>query len=104
MRSNDVDAAINLTQFPCVVSGPQGVRSITENDYRRMMSQMDGSKYQGITLKNPQVQKLSEDTAVLTYAISCDGQEMLDTSVWTKNGYGWQCGFHSEFPSQRSQS
>ena len=37
MKNNDVEAAVALKKFPCVISGPQGARRVTEEQYRELM-------------------------------------------------------------------
>lgn len=103
MTDQDVETAISLTHFPCLVSGPEGTRQVTEEQYRKMMGSTDGSQYKDIKLESPQVEIINENTAVITYGTRVKGMNMLDTSLWVRKGEGWACGFHSEFPQTRNQ-
>lgn len=101
MTDQDVETAISLTHFPCLVSGPQGSQQVTEEQYRKMMASSDGSQYKDVKLESPQVEIINENTAVITYATKVKGMKMLDTSLWIREGEGWTCGYHSEFPENR---
>lgn len=100
MKKNDVDTLMDLTKFPCVVAGPQGAQSITEEAYRAMIKKTDGRKYEGLEIQNPQTHIVNDTTAIITYGISCDGKEMLDVSTWVRDSDKWACAFHSETPVQ----
>lgn len=100
MASNDIEAAVNLTKFPCVITSPRGARLVSEDQYRDLMGKMDGSEYKGIKLEDAHVELLSDDTAVVTYYTQVNGIKMLDSSTWVREGDNWLCGFHSENPIQ----
>lgn len=98
MRDHDVEKAISLTHFPCLISGPEGSRQVTEADYRKIMATSDGSLYKNVKIESPQVEVMNENTAIITYSAQVKGMKMLDTSLWIKDGDNWTCGYHSEFP------
>ncbi len=98
MRANDVEAAIALTHFPCLVASPHGTRSVTQEDYRSLMEASDGDRFKGITIDNPDVQAMTDDSAIITYTVEMNGMTMRDTSLWLKEGGKWTCGYHAEFP------
>ena len=100
MKNNDVEAAVKLTKFPCVLTSAKGVQRIEENEYRKMMSSMKGDTYKGIEIENPQVDILGKDTALISYSIKHDGMKMLDVSTWVRENDKWTCAFHSETPIQ----
>lgn len=102
MTDHDVEAAISLTHFPCLVSGPQGTRQITEEQYRQMMAKDNGSQYKDVRIESSQVEVMNDQTAIITYATRVQGKKMLDTSLWIKDGEDWTCSYHSEFPDQSS--
>lgn len=96
----DFDAAISMTHFPCTVSGPQGTSMISEAEYRQMLNSSDTNSYKGVDIKNPQVEVVNEDTAILTYSTQMNGLDMLDISTWVKENGNWVCAFHSENPQK----
>lgn len=100
MRENDVDTAVSLTKFPCLIAGPQGLRKVEEDEYRKMMESMNGKAYQNVTLEDPKVAMLNEQTALVAYSTHMNGMRMLDVSTWVKDGTDWICAFHSENPLQ----
>lgn len=100
MRENDVDAAVALTKFPCLIAGPQGFRQVKEEEYRKMMQSMNGKAFQNVTLEEPKVKMLNEQTALVAYSTHMNGMRMLDVSTWVKDGSDWVCAFHSENPLQ----
>jgi hypothetical protein len=63
------------------------------------MKANDGSQYKNIELQHPQVEIMSDETAVITYEVNVNGKKMFDTSLWLKNENKWICGYHSEFPN-----
>jgi len=99
MKNNDVDAAVKLTKFPCVVTSPKGAQRIDEKEYRKMMESMKGDSYKEVEIENPQVDILSQDTALISYSIQHNGMKMLDVSTWVRENGKWACAFHSENPT-----
>lgn len=103
MKDGDVDAAIALTDFPCIVAGSQGVKSVDEGAFRKMFG---GSafKIQSVEIDETQVRMISDDVAVVAYTIhenlSIEGKtvelDAADTSTWIRRGGRWVCAQHSE--------
>lgn len=100
----DIDGAISMTHFPCVVTGPQGARIISEDQYREMLKASDTEQYNGIDIRDPRVEVVNEDTAILTYLTQMNGSDMLDVSTWVHEGNKWVCAFHSENPVKSSST
>lgn len=96
MREDDIEGAVSLTRFPCLISGPQGSRLVVEDDFRKMMKAHSGKEFQGVELKNTLVEILNEETAVITYEYELKGKTFLDASTWILVNGNWVCGFHSE--------
>lgn len=44
MKTNDVEAAVSLTKFPCTITSAKGAQRISEDQYRQMM-QIDVSTW-----------------------------------------------------------
>lgn len=100
MRSNDVDTAVSLTKFPCMMTSPKGVQSIGEAQYRQIMQRMKGDEYKDVEIQDPQVTVLNEDAALIAYSTELNGMHMVNASTWVKTGDKWVCAFHSETPLQ----
>ena len=98
MGDNDVETAVSLTRFPAIVSGPQGTRKISEDEYRKMMKSHDGSVFKNVELKDAQVEVVSEDLAIASYSTRIQGMDMLDVSTWVRDDGKWVCAFHAENP------
>jgi hypothetical protein len=100
MIDHDVDAAINLTRFPCVISGPQGTRFVTEEDFRKMFEMHPGDSFKNIDLQKTRVEILGSESAIITYETEMSGKKMSDISTWVRSGDKWVCAFHMEAPVQ----
>ncbi len=98
MKSNDVEAAVKLTKFPCTLTSPKGVQKVSEDQYRELMKASKPEVYKGIELEDPQVEILNKDTAFITYSIQFNGMKMLDVSTWIRENGTWTCAYHSENP------
>ena len=100
MKNNDVEAAVSLTRFPCILTSPKGAMRVTEAQYRQMMQTNKSEEYKDIEIKDPQVELLNENTALISYSLMHKGMKMLDVSTWVREGEKWVCAFHSENPIQ----
>lgn len=103
MKNKDVEGAMALTDFPCMVAGAPGVGRIDAETYRKMMT---GAKWtlHGFELKDPHVKLLDDDVAVVIYKIhedmTVEGEEVAldasDSSVWVRRDGRWRCSVHTE--------
>lgn len=100
MKNNDVDTAVALTKFPCTVAGPKGAQRISQDQYREMMQSNKGDQYKDVHIKDPHINIINENTALISYSIEIKGMKMLDVSTWVRDGDKWVCAFHSENPLQ----
>ncbi len=96
MKDDDIESAVALTRFPCLISSPQGSKLVVEEDFRKMMKGDSGDKFRGVELQNNLVQILNDDTAVITYEYDLGGKRLLDSSTWVNENGNWLCAFHSE--------
>jgi hypothetical protein len=104
LKDKDPETARRLTDFPCIVTGAQGVAAMDEKTFSSMMS---GAQW---TLKDfkldddVQVRMLSDDIAIVAYKVhedmTVEGQpvslDAADASVWIKRDGQWQCALHTE--------
>ena len=64
IKDKDINAALRLTHDPCIVTGPQGVSSIDKKSFAKMM-ETGAWTLHDFNLQNVQVQKISDDVAVI---------------------------------------
>lgn len=103
MKDKNADAAVRLVADPCVVTGAQGVSRIDKATFAKMMSGATWTLHD-FTIRDAQVQRLSDDVAVIGYkvreSLTVDGQpitiEAADASTWVRKNGGWVCALHTE--------
>ncbi|MEO6150284.1 MAG: nuclear transport factor 2 family protein [Mucilaginibacter sp.] len=99
MTRQDYETVKNLTKFPCIVAGKQGVMSVDEPGFKKMFEQGAGKKLTVKSISDEQIQK-GEDHAVIGYLIQLDydGNTMkcVCTSTWVKDSGNWVCAMHTE--------
>ncbi|MEO8945294.1 MAG: nuclear transport factor 2 family protein [Gemmatimonadaceae bacterium] len=103
MVDKDVDTAVRLSDDPCVISGAQGVSAITNDQYRKLMTngEWDLNSYE---MSDVQARMISEDVAVVAYKVreelTVDGKplrlEANDSSTWVRRDGSWKCALHTE--------
>jgi hypothetical protein len=103
MRDKDVDAALRLTDDPCIITGAQGVSRIDKRTFGKIMS---GGNWtlEDFALSDVEVLKLSDDVAVIGYKVhedlTVDGKPLTldaaDASTWVRRDGGWVCAMHTE--------
>jgi hypothetical protein len=103
MKDLDADAAAALTDDACIVAGAQGVSRL---DHEHLGAMMQGATWRitDVTITDASVERLTEDTAVVSYTVHeelvVDGQpvvlEAADTSTWVRRDGGWRCAVHTE--------
>lgn len=96
MQNDDIEAAVSLTRFPCLITSPQGSRLVVEDDFRNMMKGHSGKSYEGMEMKNNMVQILNDETAIITYEAVLNGKTHIDASTWVNENGSWVCAFHTE--------
>jgi ketosteroid isomerase-like protein len=103
MKDKDVDAAMRLTDEECVVTGAQGVASVTREALAEMLTKAPYVLHD-FELKDPKVRELQDDVAILAYTIreelTVDGKDVqldaADASTWIRRSDGWRCALHTE--------
>ena len=103
MKERDVETAMGLTDFPCIVAGSQGVMSVDAAAFEKMMR---GATYRirSAELDGACVRQLSDDVAVVAYKVheelDVDGEPLSldahDSSTWVRRDGRWRCAQHSE--------
>ena len=99
----DLDAALQLTDDPCIVAGAQGVASIGRKEFKGMMNSETWTLNR-FDLDDVQVRVLNDDTAVVAYKVreemTVEGKpltlEAADASTWVRKNGKWLCAMHTE--------
>jgi hypothetical protein len=104
MQDNDVETAVSLTDFPCIVAGSRGVRSVDERAYREMIASPTYQVKQFTVKGEMQARMVSEDVGIVAYEIherlNVNGSpitiDATDASAWVRRGGRWRCALHTE--------
>lgn len=104
MANHDFETVKELTFFPCITAGSEGVKSIDEDTFAKLFEQAKNSVIKVLDISNEQVTIVSEDWVVLGYNISLaftvDGQTkrsyFVCSSAWARINGKWKCPLHSE--------
>lgn len=103
LKDRDLNAALELTDDPCILTGAQGVASITKQQLGEMMSSAN-YRLEDFYIDDVQVRLLGNDTAVLAYNVherlTVDGQSVTldaaEASTWVRRSGHWVCALHTE--------
>jgi hypothetical protein len=103
IMNRDVQAAMRLTDDPCIVTGAQGVARITQQAFATML-QAGGWTLHQFDLSDVQVRVLNEDVAAVAYKVretlTVEGKpitiEAFDSSIWVRRDGNWVCALHTE--------
>ena len=104
MQARDVRTAVSLTDFPCLIAGASGVRSVDQLSYEKMMTGASWRIHDFEIEDGAEVRQLTDDVAVIVYRVreemTVDGQPVTlraaDSSVWVRRGDSWRCAAHTE--------
>jgi uncharacterized protein (TIGR02246 family) len=104
IKDKDVDAAMQLTDETCVVTGAQGAASIDRQAFAGMLNSdgwtLDEFEFIGDVI----VRAITDDVAVVAYKVkeqmTVDGKpltlEAADASTWVRRDGRWLCALHTE--------
>ena len=104
LKDKDVEAALELTDDPCIVTGAQGVGLIDHSTYRALMESATWTLVAFEIRDDVQVRQLDDDTAIVAYTIheelDVDGESVVfdaaDASTWVRRDGRWLCALHTE--------
>ena len=110
VENNDYETVKNLTSFPCIVAGKNGVQSISEAEFKKMFDSGQTNKIKVLNIYDVKEKLISENTAVIGYyldfTILDDSQKTpikcVCTSTWIKENNKWECVMHTETELERS--
>jgi hypothetical protein len=104
IKDKDVDAAIRLSDDPCIVTGAQGVGAIDRESLAAMMKQAQYTLDAFELKEGAQVRLLDDNVAILAYKVheelTVDGESVsldaAESSTWVRRNSHWVCAAHSE--------
>jgi hypothetical protein len=104
IKDKNADAVLRLSDDPCILTGPNGVRSIHPAALASMMKTMPYELHEFRIRDDAQVRQLAEDVAVLAYDVheelTVDGApvtiDAAEASTWVRRNGRWVCAMHSE--------
>jgi ketosteroid isomerase-like protein len=104
MQENDIDTAMELTDFPCIVSGPSGIRKVDRQSFQKMMTNPSYTIRKVEMGDKPEVRVLRDDIVIVAYKIhedvTVDGKatslDAADSSTWVQRDGQWRCALHTE--------
>src|SRR5688572_18578186 len=103
MCDNDIETAVSLTDFPCVLASKQGTHLYDESEYRKMFQQGAGVM-KDYSIDSVEVRQVANDTAVIAYKVKCEVEQngrrqtvrAVDSSTWIRRNGKWACAMHAE--------
>jgi ketosteroid isomerase-like protein len=104
IKDNDIDAALRLTDDPCIVAGAQGVSRVDKTAFERMMTAAPWTLHEFEIKDDAEVRLINDDVAILAYKVqeklTVDGKpvtmDAADASTWVRRGGRWVCALHTE--------
>jgi hypothetical protein len=104
IQDNDFEAALDLTDEPCIVTGAQGVASLDRDRFRELMKSANFKIEDVYFDPDVQIRMLGSDAAVLAYTVrerlTVDGKSITmdaaDASTWVRRNGQWKCALHTE--------
>jgi uncharacterized protein (TIGR02246 family) len=104
LKDRDVDAAMRLTDDPCIVTGAQGVGRIDRQTLAAMLKAAPYSLHRFEVNDDAQVRLLRDDVAIVAYTVreelTVEGKpvtlEAADSSTWVRRDGAWVCALHTE--------
>lgn len=108
MVDKDVDTAVSLTDFPCIVTSSHGMMAVDKSKFQEMLQSPEGQiRSFNFNEDEAEVRMIGADTAIVAYKVRSkfvkDGQEVeidaIDTSTWVRRDGKWTCAMHTETES-----
>ncbi len=104
IQDQDVDAAMRLTDEPCILTGAQGIGLIDRKALAAMMQATSYTLNRFVLKDGAQVRLLRDDVAIVAYQVheelTVDGKpvtlEAADSSTWVRRDGRWLCALHTE--------
>jgi uncharacterized protein (TIGR02246 family) len=104
IKDQDVDAAMRLTDDPCIVTGAQGIGLMDRKTLAAMMKATSYTLNRFVLKDGAQVRLLRDDVAIVAYQVheelTVEGKpvtlDAADSSTWVRRNGRWLCALHTE--------
>lgn len=104
LKDGDVAAAVDLTDFPCIVTGPTGPARVDQPAFTAMMKDPRYTLEDFELDDDAEVRLLSDDVAIVAYKaherVTVEGErlelDVADSSTWIRRAGRWVCAQHTE--------
>lgn len=104
VENNDYETVRNLTFFPCIVAGKNGIQSISEVEFKNMFDSGQTNKIKVLNIYDVKEKLIAENIAVIGYRLDFEIVDQSQkapikcvcTSTWVKENNKWACVMHTE--------
>lgn len=104
IKNKDLDAAMQLTDDTCVVTGAQGAASIDRNAFAGMLNSPGWTLNEFEFVGDVITRAITDDVAIVAYRVreqlTVEGKpltlEAADASTWVRRDGRWLCALHTE--------
>lgn len=104
IKEKDVEAALRLTDDPCIITGSQGITRVDRQTFARMMQTAPWTLHTFELSDDVQTRLLGNDVAIVAYKVreelTVEGKpvtlEAADSSTWVRRAGRWVCALHTE--------
>ena len=104
MQDRNVEAAVKLTEFPCIVAGASGTMRVERPAFEKMMHDSKHRIRKVELDPDAEVRMLTDDVGIVAYKmteeVTVGGEkvkvESTDASTWVRRGDKWLCALHTE--------
>lgn len=104
IKDKDVNAAMQLTDSQCIVTGSQGAASIEREAFAAMLNGPSWTLNEFEFVGDVEARALTDDVGIVAYKVreelTVDGKpltlEAADASTWVRRDGRWVCALHTE--------
>jgi ketosteroid isomerase-like protein len=104
IKDKDIDAAMRLTDDPCIVAGARGIARVDRQKFVTIMKAAPYTLHEFEIKDDAEVRLLGDDVAILAYNVheelTVEGKpvtlDAADSSVWVRREGRWVCALHTE--------
>jgi Domain of unknown function (DUF4440) len=104
LKDQDVDAAMRLTDEPCIVTGAQGIGMLDRKTLAALVKAPPYTLNRFVLKDGAQVRLLGNDVAIVAYQVheelTVEGKpvtlDAADSSTWVRRNGRWLCALHTE--------
>jgi uncharacterized protein DUF4440 len=104
IKDKDVEAAMQLTDDECIVTGAQGAASIDRKAFAGMLNTPSWTLNEFEFVGDVVARAITDDVAIVAYKVreelTVDGNpltlEAADASTWVRRDGRWVCALHTE--------